>query len=198
MSEKRLSDIIHHNIPLSKKFYNSNAVFTQINEDVDSGVLVIIHFSKPSVPVIIFTKRSTKLRNHGGEISFPGGRFCKKDGSLIETAIRETHEEIGLKLSRGSIVGCLNPTNTYTTKILIYPFVVVLSELTMPLTPNEEVEEILEISLDKLISSIEVDKEHTLGNCEMFKFQIDGILIWGATARILKNLIDVIMRGPAT
>lgn len=192
MEQKRLGDIILKNIPLSLDYHYSAVKNKVIHEHGDSGVLVIIYFPTPNTPKIIFTKRSSKLRNHAGEISFPGGRFCQKDESLIETAIRETYEEIGLKIHKENIIGCLTPTNTYTTRILIHPFVAVLSEPTLYLIPNEEVEEILEISLEKLVVSMEVDKERTFGNYQMFKFAIDNNIIWGATGRILKGLIDVI------
>lgn len=192
MNVKNLGDIILQNIPLSLDYYYSEVKNKVVYKSGDSGVLVIIYFPTPNTPTIIFTKRSSKLRNHAGEISFPGGRFCQKDKSLIETAIRETNEEIGLKINKESIIGCLTPTNTYTTKIMIYPFVVVLSEPPARLTPNEEVEEILEISLQKLVMSMEIDKEHTFGNYDMFKFPINDNIIWGATGRILKDLIDVI------
>lgn len=192
MEEKRLGDIIRKNIPFSLDYYYSFVEDKVIHVDGDSGVLVIIYFPTPNSPKIIFTKRSSKLRNHAGEISFPGGRFCQEDESLIETAIRETYEEIGLKIHKDNIIGCLTPTNTYTTRILIYPFVAMLSEPGLHLIPNEEVEEILEISLEELVASMEVDNEHTFGNYQMFKFAIDNNIIWGATGRILKDLIDVI------
>jgi 8-oxo-dGTP pyrophosphatase MutT (NUDIX family) len=192
MNEKKIDDIFLKSVPLSLDIYYSEVKNKIVHEDGDSGVLVIIFFPTPKTPKIIFTKRSSKLRNHAGEISFPGGRFCKKDKSLIVTAIRETYEEIGLKIHEENIIGCLTPTNTYTTKILIYPFVVVLSKPIPHLTPNEEVEEILEISLEELVMSMDIDKEHTTGNYEMFKFVIGDYIIWGATGRILKDLIDII------
>jgi 8-oxo-dGTP pyrophosphatase MutT (NUDIX family) len=192
MNEKRFDNFILKKIPLSLDYYYLDVKNKVIPKYGDSGVLVIIFFPTPDTPKIIFTKRSSKLRNHAGEISFPGGRFCQKDKSLIETAIRETYEEIGLKIQKENILGCLTPTNTYTTKIIIYPFVAVLYGPPTNLTPNEEVEEILEISLEKLVKSMEIDKEHTLGNYEMFKFAVNDNLIWGATGRILKDLIDVI------
>ena len=62
------------------------------------GCMLLIHFTRSS-PHVLLTKRSSHLRSHGGEISFPGGRYTKEDENLINTAIRETGEEIGLKLA---------------------------------------------------------------------------------------------------
>ncbi|MDN5845319.1 MAG: CoA pyrophosphatase [Candidatus Nitrosocosmicus sp.] len=157
-----------------------------------SGVLVIIHFNHENSPTVIFTKRSSNLRNHAGEISFPGGRVSDQDLSIIETAIRETYEEIGLSIQKEEIIGSLAPTNTYTTKILIYPFIVILGKLSIPFEPNEEVEKVIEIPIEILRDRITIDEEHSSSDNQMFKLNVDDYLIWGATARILKNLLDLV------
>jgi 8-oxo-dGTP pyrophosphatase MutT (NUDIX family) len=157
-----------------------------------SSVLVIIHFNHEYTPTIIFTKRSSNLRNHAGEISFPGGRVSDQDHSMIETALRETYEEIGLAIQKEKIIGSLAPTNTYTTKIVIYPFIVILGKISVPFEPNEEVEQVIELPLEVLRNHITIDEEHSSSDNKMFKFNVDGYLIWGATARILKNLLDLI------
>ena len=86
----------------------------------------------------------------------------------------------------------LAPTNTYTTKILIYPFIVILGKISFPFEPNEEVEQVIEIPLEILRDRITIDEEHSSSDNKMFKFNVDGHVIWGATARILKNLLDLI------
>jgi 8-oxo-dGTP pyrophosphatase MutT (NUDIX family) len=157
-----------------------------------SSVLVIIHFSHKYTPTVIFTKRSSTLRNHAGEISFPGGRVSDQDNSIMETAIRETYEEIGLAIQKEKIIGVLSPTNTFTTKILIYPFVAILGKIPFPLVPNEEVEQVIEIPIEVLRDRISLDEEHSTSDNKMFRFNVDDYLIWGATARILKNLLDLV------
>lgn len=157
-----------------------------------SSVLVIIHFNHEYTPTILFTKRSSNLRNHAGEISFPGGRVSDQDHSMIETALRETYEEIGLSIQKEKIIGSLAPTNTYTTKMVIYPFIVILGKISVPFEPNEEVEQVIELPLEVLRNHITIDEEHSSSDNKMFKFNVDGYLIWGATARILKNLLDLI------
>jgi len=193
ISEKQFSDLIQQKLPLPVDA-ERRQLFADgyLNDIGNSSVLVIIYFQKSNTPNIIFTKRSSRLRNHAGEISFPGGRKCINDNSLLDTAIRETYEEIGLLIDKKNIVGCLDPTNTYTTKIQIYPFVAILTDLTTSLIPNEEVDEIIVIPLEKLIQSVEIDKVHSNSNHKMFKFSVGEHLIWGATARILKNLIEII------
>lgn len=194
LSEKQFSELILKKIPLSNVTYELHLSENfGLNKVETSSVLVIVYYNQMNIPVVIFTKRSSKLRKHAGEISFPGGRMSIHDNSLIDTALRETYEEIGLMVSKENVLGCLTPTNTFTTKILIFPFVVIMTSTRLgKLIPNEEVEEIIEIPLERLMKSLEIDKEHSSTNYQMFKFEVEGHMIWGATARILKNLLEVI------
>lgn len=193
LSDKQFSERILKNIPMPQDTYKLHLSEIDLSDRVDnSGVLVIVYYNQKNIPIVIFTKRSSKLRNHAGEISFPGGRMSVYDDSLVDTAIRETYEEIGLKVSKENILGCLTPTNTYTTKILIFPFVAIIYGGVNNLVPNEEVEEIIEIPLERLTNSVEIDKTHSSSSYQMFKFTVGGHLIWGATARILKDLLEVI------
>ncbi len=193
LSDKQFSERILKNIPMPQDTYKLHLSEIDLSDRVDnSGVLVKVYYNQKNIPIVIFTKRSSKLRNHAGEISFPGGRMSVYDDSLVDTAIRETYEEIGLKVSKENILGCLTPTNTYTTKILIFPFVAIIYGGVNNLVPNEEVEEIIEIPLERLTNSVEIDKTHSSSSYQMFKFTVGGHLIWGATARILKDLLEVI------
>jgi 8-oxo-dGTP pyrophosphatase MutT (NUDIX family) len=191
ISEKEFIEIIQDKSKTLFNYKNINLGGSEFNR-VHSSVLVIIHFNIEYTPTVIFTKRSSNLRNHAGEISFPGGRVSNQDGSIIETAIRETFEEIGLPIQKEKIIGCLSPTNTYTTRIVIYPFIVILNKISFPFEPNEEVEKVIEIPLENLRDCMAVDEEHSSRDNEMFKFSVNEYLIWGATARILKNLLDLI------
>jgi 8-oxo-dGTP pyrophosphatase MutT (NUDIX family) len=192
ISEKDLIEIVQEKGKSLLDYRNINLRDQGETHTVISSVLVIIHFDIACAPTIIFTKRSSNLRNHAGEISFPGGRVSEQDNSIVETAIRETFEEIGLSIQKERIIGCLTPTNTFTTKILIYPFIVMLKKILFPFEPNEEVEQIIEIPLEILRDSMAVDEEHSSKGNKMFKFSVNGYLIWGATARILKDLLDLI------
>jgi 8-oxo-dGTP pyrophosphatase MutT (NUDIX family) len=161
------------------------------NEDkIYSGVLVIIHFPA-NVPSILLTKRSIYLKNHAGEISFPGGKFYFSDKTILDTAIRETYEEIGIRINKKQIIGCLTPIFTYTSKILIHPFIAVEEKIPDKFQSNSaEVEQIINLPLEKLMTSISEDNYHLSKNFKMFKFIVDDYIIWGATASILKELID--------
>jgi 8-oxo-dGTP pyrophosphatase MutT (NUDIX family) len=185
---ERFSNIKSFKIPAQKDFswFNPGKVY--------SSVLVIIHFPE-NIPSVILTKRNPNLKNHAGEISFPGGKLSPSDKSILDTALRETYEEINLAVKKKQVIGCLNPTYTYTTKILIYPFIALEEEsITDKLKSNSEVEQIISLPIEKLMDSLSEDDYHSSKNFRMYKFLVDDFLIWGATARILKNLFDEIVK----
>ena len=157
-----------------------------------SSVVVLIHFTKSS-PHILLTQRSSNLRSHGGEISFPGGRYTKEDETLLNTAIRETGEEIGIRLTADDILGCLKAVKTLTSNFFIVPFVSVLHNIDEPIPFADEVEAVIDVPLISLLSTMSPDTEH-ISIDELYKFRYDSYLIWGATARILKQLNEFIIQ----
>jgi 8-oxo-dGTP pyrophosphatase MutT (NUDIX family) len=162
------------------------------NSLIASSVLVIIHYNS-STPYLILTKRSSNIRAHPGEVCFPGGRFDHLiDRNLLDTAIRETHEELGLVINTEEILGCLQPVRTITSKFLIYPFVTIKHSTISPLYPSPEVEKVIDAPFYDVLDSIDTDQRYSniMSNEKMYKFKFDNEIIWGATSRILKQLHD--------
>ena len=192
ISEKQFYDLLLNSESLKN---NSDKEYLHINKlnvgKIYSSVLVIIHFPG-KIPSVILTKRSSFLTNHSGEISFPGGKYSSNDKTILDTAIRETHEEIGIVVNKKKVIGYLKPTYTYTSKILIYPFVALEEKILDDLKPNAEVEQIISLPIEKLMRSFSEDESHSTKKYQMFKFLVEDYIIWGATARILKDLLDVI------
>lgn len=192
ISKKKFYDLLLNNERLK---ITSDEDILHINNlnvgKIFSSVLVIIHFPE-KIPSVILTKRSSLLTNHSGEISFPGGKFSSNDKTILDTAIRETNEEIGIVVDKHKVIGCLQPTYTYTSKILIYPFVALEEKISDNLKPNVEVEQIISLPIEKLMRSFSEDEFHSTKKYRMFKFLVEDYIIWGATARILKDLLDVV------
>ena len=92
------------------------------------------------------------MKFHAGEISFPGGKLDSDDSDLLDTALRETSEEIGLTISKEQVVGQLEPVITLNSGFLILPFVSIVDEIP-PLSANREVEKIFHIPLDSFIEN---------------------------------------------
>ena len=153
----------------------------------DAAVLVPMH-GWPDHPGLVFTERRSDLRRHAGEISFPGGR---RDGgeSLLETALREAEEEIGLSRDHVDVAGALPPIGTFVTNYKVHPFVGQIDQGLL-FEPNPgEVESVLIASLDDLAAAH--GKRRLVRRGVPIKtdtFLIEDKLIWGATARILADL----------
>ena len=100
----------------------STPIVPDIQSNIDyrlASVLVVIYDSSPK---IIMTEKPESMKFHAGEISFPGGKFDATDSDLLETALRETGEEIGLHISRDQILGQLDPVKTLNSGFLISTF----------------------------------------------------------------------------
>lgn len=154
-----------------------------------AAVLILIHGSEHNM---IMTERPKTMNLHAGEISFPGGSWKEDDYNLLETAIRETKEEIGLDVSRQQIIGQLKPVTTLNSGFTITPFVSITS--TIPkLKPNSEIENILHIPMFPLFKTIEKDRDPTHNSIqEMFTFRYQDYLIWGASARMIKQIMMIL------
>jgi 8-oxo-dGTP pyrophosphatase MutT (NUDIX family) len=158
----------------------------------DAAVLLAL-YGWPEEPGLIFTERRADLRRHAGEISFPGGRRDDGDADLAATALREAEEEIGLDPAAVTLSGALPPTSTFVTGYRIHPFVgVVAPPGELGLEPNPaEVETVLTFSLDLLREGYEMRRLVRRGvPIHTPTYEVEGHLIWGATARILGDLID--------
>jgi 8-oxo-dGTP pyrophosphatase MutT (NUDIX family) len=158
----------------------------------EAAVLLAL-FGWPEEPGLIFTERRADLRRHAGEISFPGGRQDEADANLAATALREAEEEIALEPTAVTLVGALPPTSTFVTGYRVHPIVGrVPHPAELRLTPNpSEVETVLTYSLELLREGFEMRRLVRRGiPIHTPTYEVDGQLIWGATARILGDLLQ--------
>jgi len=164
----------------------------KIEKGTLAAVLVIIHF-RSGKPHIILTKRSSELKNHAGQISCPGGTFSDSDKDLMRTAIRETLEEIGVMIDEKDVIGNLCSVHTLTSNFTIVPYVVILESIDNLKPDRKEIDAVLDIPLLDLLKTMMPDLGHVSFG-ELYKFEYDGNIVWGATARILKQLYDILHR----
>jgi 8-oxo-dGTP pyrophosphatase MutT (NUDIX family) len=155
----------------------------------EAAVLVPMH-GWPDHPGLVFTERRSDLNRHAGEISFPGGRRDEGE-ELLDTALREAEEEIGLAPDRVEVVGALPPIGTFVTNYKVHPFVGLIDE-GMQFEPNpSEVESVLVASLDDLESAYAKRRLVRRGvPIKTDTYLVSDKLIWGATARILGLLLE--------
>ncbi len=139
----------------------------------------------------VFTRRRDDLRRHPGEVSFPGGRRDPQDAGLLDTALREAHEEIGLPPEAVAVVGALEPTPTIASGYAIYPFVGVIEPGHVWDPAAAEVAEMIELTLDDLRDGYAIRPVTRSGmTFQTDTYVVGDILIWGATARIVGNLLE--------
>jgi 8-oxo-dGTP pyrophosphatase MutT (NUDIX family) len=155
----------------------------------EAAVLVPI-YGWPGEPGLVFTERRQDLRRHAGEISFPGGRQDHPDEALLKTALREAEEEIGLAPDDVEIAGALPPIGTFVTNYKVHPFVGLIGDL-REFEPNPaEVETVLAFTLAELRESFAMRRLVRRGiPIRTPTYLVREHLIWGATARILGDLL---------
>jgi 8-oxo-dGTP pyrophosphatase MutT (NUDIX family) len=156
-----------------------------------SAVLVPLYEDASGLLHAVFTRRRADLKRHAGEISFPGGRKDPGDADATATALREAHEEVGLHPDRVEVIGALPPVPTFVTDYAIYPVVGLIAAGTQWTLQPEEVDAVLELSLK--------DVRDGYGRRRLVRrgipFRTDTYcvgedLIWGATARIVADLLE--------
>jgi 8-oxo-dGTP pyrophosphatase MutT (NUDIX family) len=158
--------------------------------ETEAAVLVPLYLQGDELHAV-FTKRREDLRRHPGEISFPGGRREHEHEPLHDTALREAEEEIGLTPADVELIGTLQPVRTFATGYVIYPHVGLIEPGRAWVPSPHEVAQVIELSLPALRAGYEIRPITRRG----FTFDTDTYvvgdhLIWGATARILGDLLE--------
>jgi 8-oxo-dGTP pyrophosphatase MutT (NUDIX family) len=168
----------------------ADAIAISVHGRTEAAVLVPLYLEGGEVHVV-FTKRHEELRRHAGEISFPGGRREEGESDLRTTALREAQEEIGLPPEAVEIVGALQPTPTLATGYAVYPFVGLIDPGRAWEPSAAEVTAVIELSLGALVAGYGRRRLVRRGiPIRTDTYVIGDHLIWGATARILADLID--------
>ncbi len=158
-----------------------------------AAVLVLIVPDDDGEARIILTERTTGGRHHSGEISFPGGRAESDDADLVATALREAAEEIGLRPADAGvrIVGTLEPFWIPVSNYLVTPIVAVAEARPSLTAAPDEVARIVEAPLAAFLGDAPIEiVERTIDDWTIRygAYAVDGLSVWGATARILGQL----------
>jgi 8-oxo-dGTP pyrophosphatase MutT (NUDIX family) len=146
-------------------------------------------------PFLVFAKRTEHVGTHRGQISFPGGRLDPSDRGLLEAALRESEEEIGLPRAVVEPLGALDDTETVATQFVITPFVALVRAPVAWQPDGREIEKVIEVPLAALRdrANLRVEyRERSGAPHEVLFWDYQGETIWGATARILKHYLDLL------
>ncbi|EOB6261130.1 CoA pyrophosphatase [Vibrio fluvialis] len=159
---------------------------------------VLIGFvERPTGLNVVLTKRAAHLKHHPGQISFPGGKYEESDGTLYQTAMRETREEIGIQEDQIEILGQL-PELVTVSKFAVTPVLAFISPDYKTLIDANEVEEVFEVPADFLL-----DRRQLFSNTfqiknsphRVFAIPYKHHFIWGMTAQIIQSLQKHINSG---
>ena len=162
---------------------------------VPSAVLIPIYHKRGQY-YILFTQRTEKVKDHKGEICFPGGAYEEKDEALVNTALREAAEEIGLMAGDVEVLGELDDVLTISTPYIISPFVAAILWPYQFKLDEFETEELIEVPISALLDKDCVRQETEMMNGEeitSYFYHYQGRVIWGATARILNQLLGILV-----
>lgn len=156
-----------------------------------SAVLILL-FPENDILNTVFIKRPEYPGVHSGQIAFPGGKFEKTDKNLQETALRETHEEIGVSPNTVKVVGQLTDLYINPSNFLVSPFIGYTPERPNFIIDNHEVDDIitydlLDLGNEKLVSKKEIKLSIGL-TLKTPYYDIKGHTVWGATAMIISEL----------
>jgi 8-oxo-dGTP pyrophosphatase MutT (NUDIX family) len=176
-------------LPLGRKLYpgeNKSGV-------IQSSVLILLFPNKGKINTCLI-RRPMKMRNHGGQFAFPGGRFEASDKDLFETALRELFEEIGTDRNQLEIIGGLTPLYIQVSNFIINP--VIAWRETMPdfKIDSQEVDELFIIPIEKFSNHTSSQLREVLtisGTLEVPGYYIDQLFIWGATAMIIAEFNEI-------
>jgi len=161
------------------------------------AAVLIALLTENEAPSVLLTRRADHLRNHKGEISFPGGRM-ELNETPHQTALREAREEVALSSDAVSVIGTLNPLTTFVSNSLITPVVArVAGSPSLQADPGE-VARIFTVALYDLVRQDTYHNEiwtTDRGDLSIHFFALDDETIWGATARMLHQLLDVVTAG---
>lgn len=169
-----------------KSIDNENSFFEH------SAVLIPLLQDKGELKVL-FTKRSDLVLHHKGQISFPGGGVEKEDNSLEETALRESREEIGLFEKDVEMLGRVDDSYTVVSNYIIHPYVGMIPYPYEFRINKIEVARLLFVPLKTFLPE-NMDNSHELDNFTYHgpTYHFNGDTIWGATAMIMENFIEIL------
>ncbi len=157
----------------------------------EAAVLVPLH-EEEGVPSVLLTLRRGDLRHHAGQISFPGGRLDPGEGSL-DAALREAREEVGLDPARAEVLGRLSETVVLQSANRLTPWVASVPYPFPYQASPREVEAIWHVPIPALLAPgvHRTQRHHFHGlDVDVHYYEVEGRTIWGATARILSELIE--------
>jgi len=178
-----------------QKNYSLTRLIAKNPAHLKSAVMIILWPEDRAMRCLLI-RRPVYPGVHSGQVAFPGGKYEEEDGSLLQTAIRETKEEVGVAISEMEVAGTLSPLYIPVSNYLVYPYVSVLRTRPSLVLNEKEVERVLDFELKRLHGKEQI-KEKTMQireglNVKIPYYEVDDFEVWGATAMIISELLAVL------
>lgn len=164
----------------------------QMNPPARQSAVMMLLFPKENQWHTVFMLRPSNQGVHSGQLSFPGGKLEEQDANLLDTAIRETFEEVGVQIAADHVVGRLSELYIPPSHFIVQPYVAVLEEEPEFIPQSDEVVQLITYPIElflreNLVKSkdIFIPKYQTTINAPYF--DIDGHVLWGATAMMVQE-----------
>jgi 8-oxo-dGTP pyrophosphatase MutT (NUDIX family) len=161
-----------------------------------SSVLILLYPYNGSIFTVLM-KRNSYNGVHSGQISFPGGSYEKSDGSFIETALREANEEVGILPGNVKVIGELSDMYIPPSNFMVHPIVGFSMERPQLIPDTMEVAEIVEANLSVIFEDRDFKEKELEVRGQIIKtpyYEVNGHVVWGATAMMLSELKEVVLR----
>ena len=179
---------------LNNSNINENNLFNHYDARYKPSSVFILIFESKSNSEVLFLKRSDNLEFHKGEVCFPGGSYEKNDKDLLATAYREVKEETGIKKDEIKLLAFLDQEIT-RTGFTIRPFIGLIKKEVKIIVDNKEIEAYFKLSINELRNNKNKRNYYHVVNNNLIKrnaYFCKNKLIWGATANILTQALEVI------
>ena len=164
------------------------------NSQIQKRASVIIPLLEVECEVfVMLTQRSKRLRSHAGQVSFPGGKQDQRDANSLETAIRETREEIGLPKEKIEIIGTLDQILSLH-HYLVTPFVAIIPGDFVPIPNEDEIDAVFKVPLSFFMKNDQhwtEEFETPFTKVLVHHFEFEGFDIWGLTAKLILRLLEI-------
>lgn len=164
---------------------------TEFSDSISNAAVMLLLHGEPTNPEIILTRRANHLKNHAGEVAFPGGMHDSRDSDLLATALRETQEEIGLAPSKIDVLGRLPADSPRLNNIRVTPFMGWV-ETAFSLAPDpSEIASVFNLPLNFML-----DIEHyqyfylAQRKIELPFVQYNNYKIWGFTLKVMVDMLN--------
>jgi len=167
-------------------------------EAAKKAAVMALLFPDKDIPKLLLTQRVEYEGVHSGQISFPGGKVEAEDNNYSETALRETHEEVGILPSDIEIAGKFSQLYIPPSNFLVHPYLGFMQDRPSTQRQESEVHRILTFDFRSFLSDASL--RETTVNARYLKmkvpaFVIEGHIIWGATAMMLAELRSLVLQG---